>query len=426
MKIIKHNQDSHITVGIDIGSQNIMCAIGLVDDDRKAIKLLASSKIDSSGTRRGIITNRDELIKKLEVLLNDCEKMADKKISNAILSITGEHVRCLNTQAAIALNRNNGGNQGNSLGRGIRSEDISQVLDQAQAVSLPSDRDILHTLPQEYLVDTLEEITNPIGMTGRRLEGRVHLVTAATTAMNNLVSCVEELGISVEGLVFQPLAAGLATLKKDEMELGVTLVEIGATTTNISVYHKSAVRHSAIVPVGSASITNDIALMLQISIDEAEKIKLKYASAESSMSSPELCIDLSHTNNELSRKVSEEEVSKYVEARMLEIFHLVLREISRADIKDPLTYGIVLTGGGSLLRNIIPLAEKTLGVKVRMGYPLKIIGNKEFADGPNHATIMGLLLWPLFAKDHMHISNTTNGGFRNLINKIKHTIDNMF
>jgi cell division protein FtsA len=144
------------------------------------------------------------------------------------------------------------------------------------------------------------------------------------------------------------------------------------------------------------------------------------------MSSPELCIDLSHTNNELSRKVSEEEVSKYVEARMLEIFHLVLREISRADIKDPLTYGIVLTGGGSLLRNIIPLAEKTLGVKVRMGYPLKIIGNKEFADGPNHATIMGLLLWPLFAKDHMHISNTTNGGFRNLINKIKHTIDNMF
>jgi cell division protein FtsA len=263
-------------------------------------------------------------------------------------------------------------------------------------------------------------------MTGRRLEGRVHLVTAATTAMNNLVSCVEEIGITVEGLVFQPLAAGLSTLKKDEMELGVTLVEIGSTTTNIAVYHKSAVRHSAIIPVGSASITNDIALMLQISIDEAEKIKLKYASAVSNMSSSDLRIELSNSNDELSRSITEKEVSKYVEARMLEIFQLVLREISRADIKDPLTYGIVLTGGGSLLRNIIPLAEKSFGVKVRKGYPIKINGNKEFADGLNHATIMGLLLWPLFAKDHMHISNTNNGSFKKFFNKIKHTIENMF
>lgn len=426
MRIIKNNQDNQLTVGIDIGSENIMCAIGLIDNDTKIIKLLASSKIESSGMKRGIITNRDELIKKLEVLLNDCEKMANRKVSNAILSITGEHVRCINTQAAIALNRSNAGNQGNSHGRNIKNEDVLQVLDLAQAVSLPSDRDILHTLPQEYLVDTLEEITNPIGMTGRRLEGRVHLVTAATTAMSNLVSCVEELGITVEGLVFQPLAAGLSTLKKDEMELGVTLVEIGSTTTNLSVYHKSAVRHSAIIPVGSASITNDIALMLQISINEAEKIKFKYASAVSNMSSSDLRIELSNSNEELSRSITEEEVSKYVEARMLEIFQLVLREISRADIKDPLTYGIVLTGGGSLLRNIIPLAEKSFGVKVRKGYPIRINGNEEFADGPNHATIMGLLLWPLFAKDHMHISNTNNGSFKNFLDKIKHTIENMF
>ena len=426
MNIIKNNQDSKLTVGIDIGSKNIMCAIGAINNDTKTIKLLASSKIESSGMKKGIITNRDELIKKLEVLLNDCEKMANKKVSNAILSITGEHIRCLNTQAAIALNRSNTGNQGSSHGRDIRNEDVLQVLDLAQAVSLPSDRDILHTLPQEYLVDTLEEITNPVGMTGRRLEGRVHLVTASTTAMNNLVSCVEEIGITVEGLVFQPLAAGLSTLKKDEMELGVTLVEIGSTTTNISVYHKSAVRHSAIIPVGSASITNDIALMLQISINEAEKIKLKYASAVSNMSSSELRIELSNSSEELSRSIAEEEVSKYVEARMLEVFQLVLREISRADIKDPLTYGIVLTGGGSLLRNIIPLAEKSFRVKIRKGYPIRINGNEEFADGPNHATIMGLLLWPLYARDHMHISNTNNGGFKNFLDKIKHTIENMF
>lgn len=425
MSIINNSPDNQINVGIDIGSEIIRCAIGSINHEEKRIKLLGTSSIKSAGMKRGVITDRDELIKKLEIVLNEAETMADRKVRNAIISITGEHIRCLNTQAAIALHGNNN-SQGGNPGRVIKNEDVFQVLNLAQAISLPADRDILHTLPQEYLVDTLEEITNPIGMSGRRLEGRVHLVTAATTAMNNLVSCVEELGIVVDGLVFQPLASGLATLKKDEIELGVTLVEIGATTTNISVYNKSAVKHSAIIPVGSSSITNDIALMLQVSIEEAEKIKLKYASASASMSSSDLKISLSNGSTELERTIPERDVSRYVEARMLEIFQMVLREISRADIKDPLTYGIVLTGGGSLLRNIIPLAEKSLGVKVRKGIPLKIDGIKEFADDSNHATIMGLLLWPLYAKDHTHNSNTSNKGLKSLIEKIKHTIENMF
>ena len=166
--------------------------------------------------------------------LTEAELMANMKVTSAILSITGDHIRCLNTQAAIALNRTSAGT-GGIMERVINETDIFQVLDLAQAVSLPIDRDILHTLPQEYLVDTLEEIKNPIGMTGRRLEGRVHLVTAATTGMNNLVNCVEELGITVAGLVFQPLASAMATLRGDEIELGVTLVEIGSSSTNIAV-----------------------------------------------------------------------------------------------------------------------------------------------------------------------------------------------
>ena len=425
MNLMTNTQDNKITVGLDIGSETIRCAIGQLDQETKKIKLLGISSTRSAGMRRGVITNRDELIEKLELVLNNSELMANKKVTNAILSITGEHIRSLNTQAAIALNRKNG-NQGNNLERSINKNDLIQVLDLAQAISLPVDRDILHTLPQEYLVDTLEEITNPIGMTGRRLEGRVHLVTAATTAMNNLVSCVEEIGITVKGLVFQPLASGLSTLKKDEIELGVTLVEIGATTTNISVYHKSAVRHSAIIPIGSSSITNDIAVMLQVSIKEAEEIKIKYASAEASMSSDELKIDISNSDGQLERSIPENEVSKYVEARMQEILQMVLREISRADIKDPLTYGIVLTGGGAQLRNIIQLAEKAIGVKVREGKPLGIDGLQGIADGPSYATIMGLLLWPLYAQDHMNIRDSSNKGFNNIIEKIRNTIENMF
>jgi len=425
MNLIANNKENSITVGLDIGSSIIRCAIGQIDYESKRIKLLGISSIPSAGMKKGVITNRDELIQQLESVLNNAELMANKKVTNVILSITGEHIRCLNTQAAIALNRGNG-TQGNNLERAIKKEDLLQVLDLAQAVALPADRDILHTLPQEYLVDTLEEITNPIGMTGRRLEGRVHLVTAATTAMNNLVSCVEEIGITVEGLVFQPLASGLSTLKKDEIELGVTLVEIGATTTNISVYHKNAIRHSAIIPIGSSSITNDIAVMLQVSINEAENIKIKYASADASMSSDVLKIDITNSQEELERSIPENEVSKYVEARMQEIFQMVLKEISRADIKDPLTYGIVLTGGGALLRNIIPLAEKSIGVKVREGRPLKIDGIKDIADSPINATIMGLLLWPLYAKDHTQIRQSNNRSFKNIIERIRHTIENMF
>lgn len=425
MSPIGNGHDHQITVGLDIGSSTITCAIGQVIPAAKRIKLLGIASVAAAGIRRGVITNRDELIEKLDKVMTDAELMANTKVTSAILSITGEHIRCLNTQAAIALNRVNGA-PGGIVGRAIHDGDISQVLDLAQAVSLPVDRDILHTLPQEYLVDTLEEIKNPVGMTGRRLEGRVHLVTAATTAMNNLVSCAEELGITVDGLVFQPLASALATLQEDEMELGVTLVEIGSSTTNIAVYHDSAVRHSAIIPIGASSITNDIAVMLQVSVNEAEKIKMKYASAQSSMSSEKLEIDLPAQAGQLQRSISEQEVSRYVEARMQEIFQMIIREISRADIKDPLTYGLVMTGGGAQLRNIAPLAENSIGVKVRQGKSIRIDGAQDIADGPSHATAMGLLLWPLYATDHVRLQQPKNRGFKGLIEKIRHTIEDMF
>ncbi len=425
MSPIVNGQDYRLVVGLDIGSANITCSVGQANTSTNSIKLRAISSISSSGIKRGVITNRNALIDTLENVINDAERMANVKITNTILSITGEHIRSLNTQAAIPLNRINGVKGGISE-RAINDTDIFQVLDLAQAVSLPIDRDILHTIPQEYLVDTLDEIKDPLGMTGRRLEGRVHLVTAATTAITNLVSCVEELGITVDGLVFQPLAAALATLKNDEMELGITLVDIGSTTTSVAVYYAGTVQHSATIPLGSSSITNDIAVMLQLSVADAEIIKMKYASAKSSMSSSELEIELPSKNGGLKRSVPEQEVSSYVEARMEEIFQMVIREISRADIKDPLTYGIVVTGGGAELRNIISLAENSMGVKVRKGKPINIDGAQDIADGPRHSTAMGLLLWPLFSTDHIQMEKPKNRSFKGLIEKIRHTIEEMF
>ena len=376
MKIMPNKNTQQITVGIDIGSSKICCAIGQVNIENNKIKLLGLATTKSRGIKRGVITDRDKLIETIEKVLTDAEIMGNIKITSSYLSITGEHIRSINTQAAIALNRVNGA-AGNIMERSIEQADIFQVLDLAQAVSLPVDKDILHTIPQEYVVDTLEEIKNPQGMMGRRLEARVHLVTAASTAINNLISCVEELGITVDGLVFQPIASALAALEDDEMDLGVTLVELGSNTTNIAVYHGSALRHSATIPIGSASITNDIAVMLQITKKEAEKIKINYASALSSMSSNQLNIKY-HPNRESEEKtISEQEVSQYVEARMQEILQMIIKEISRADIKDPLTYGIVMTGGGAELRNISSLIEHNLNVKVRKGKPKKIDGALE-------------------------------------------------
>ena len=425
MKIIPNKNTQQITVGIDIGSFKICCAIGQVNIQNNKIKLLGLATTKSRGIKRGVITDRDKLIETIEKVLTDAEIMGDIKITSSYLSITGEHIRSINTQAAIALNRVNGA-AGNIMERSIEQADIFQVLNLAQAVSLPVDKDILHTIPQEYVVDTLEEIKNPQGMMGRRLEARVHLVTAASTAINNLISCVEELGITVDGLVFQPIASALAALESDEMDLGVTLVELGSNTTNIAVYHGSALRHSATIPIGSASITNDIAVMLQITKKEAEKIKINYASALSSMSSNQLDIKY-HPNRESEEKtISEQEVSQYVEARMQEILQMIIKEISRADIKDPLTYGIVMTGGGAELRNISSLVEDNLNVKVRKGKPKKIDGALEIANNPQFTTVLGLLLWPVFSSDHVQLNVQNIGGFKNFIKKIRHTIEDMF
>ena len=224
--------------------------------------------------------------------MNEAEIMAGKKINSAFMSLTGDHVRGINTQGAVALNRNN--TNGTIDNNSITQKDINHVLELTQGVALPPDRDILHTIPQEFIVDTLEQIDNPIGLSGRRLEGHVHLVTAATTAMKNLVESAEEVGIQINGLVFKPLAAAASTLTKDETKLGVSLIDIGSTTTGVAIYNDGAIRHSAVIPIGSASITNDIAVMLRISIEEAEEIKIKYASAKASLSSSKLVLSLIH------------------------------------------------------------------------------------------------------------------------------------
>ena len=417
MKKLNRNQDHNIQVGIDVGSSKFCCAIGEIIPSDQNVKLLGVGSSLSTGIKKGSIIHRDKIIEEMEKAINDAEIMADIKVDRAWLSISGEHIRGINTQGAIAIQKP--GQSPLGTDQEIQKEDVQKVLELAKAISFPMDRDILHTLPQEYIIDTMNGIEDPVGMSGRRLEGKVHLVTVATSAATNFINCAEELGISVEGLVFQGLASSIATIDKDEKELGVAVIDIGAGTTDIVVYLEGGIRHTGVIPIGSDSITNDIAVMLQIGKQEAEEIKLKYGSAKASMASPELEFDLPVKNGGISRKISEHELSRYVEARMTEILQLISREISRADIQQKLIYGLVFTGGGAQLSNLAALSEEILSLRSRIGVPKGISGVTDVASTPYYAAAIGLLFWPLNFQDAQQIISPFGGvTVKNVANNI--------
>jgi cell division protein FtsA len=400
MKKMNRTQRGNIQVGIDLGSSKICCVIAEVDSIACKIKLLGIGSVPSEGLSRASIVHRDRVITQLELAIHEAETMADIKVEHSWLIVSGEHIRGINTQGAIAINQQ-GKNSPAVSEQEIRQEDVFKVLELARAISFPIDREILHILPQEYLVDTMNRIQNPVGISGRRLEAKVHLVTVASSTATNLTNCVNELGIEVDGLVYQGIASALSTLDVDEKDLGVALVDIGSDVTDVTVYHENGIRHSGVIPLGSDTITNDIAVMLQISKADAEKIKIKYGSAKSSMASPDLEFDIPVKNGGMSRKISEHELARYIEARMVENLQYVAREISRADVQEKLTYGVVLTGGGSELANLAVLAEETLGMRARIGRPKGISGVVDIAGEPRYAASLGLLQWTLTHDDHL-------------------------
>lgn len=415
MKNTRPNK-ANIHTGIDIGSAKIRCAIIETDIVKNTNKLLGIGSSDSTGISRGSITSREKFLEEMEKALVEAEKMSNIKVEHVWLSVSGEHIRGINTQGAIAIEGKSSSSSANKLNK-IDENDVKRVMEMAKAISFPTDREILHILPQEYVVDAMDNIKDPIGMSGRRLEARVHLVTVITSAATNLVDCAEELGLIVKGLAFQGLAAGIATIDSDERDMGVVLVDIGSKTTDVTIFYEGGVRHTGVLPIGADSVTNDIAVMLRITKNEAERIKLKYGSAKASMASPELQIEI--TNNESGKptKVSEHELSRYMEARMVEIYQLIGREISRTDCYSKLTYGLVITGGGALLPNIAVLGEEILGMRVRIGAPRDITSAIDITNSPQLSSVIGLALWTSKSDDIL-LDEPIRFGAKHLIGKI--------
>jgi len=405
---------SDIFTGIDIGSANIRCAILDYNATENKNAILGIGSAQSTGIKSGNIVSRDKLIEDIEKALTEAEKMANKKVETVWLSVSGEHIRGINTQGAIAID---GSNSENGETNKIDEDDVKKVLDLAKGISFPADREILHVLPQEYVVDVMEKIKEPVGISGRRLEARVHLVTVTSSAATNLINCVEDLGLNVGGLVFEGLASGVATLDDDEKDMGVASVNIGSRTTDVTIYFEGGVHHTGVIPIGSESITNDIAVMLNISRNEAERIKLKYGSAKASLASSELLVEIKNNSSTKPIQVSENELSQYIEARMVEIFQLIGRELSRTDLFTKLAYGLVITGGGALLPNIAVLGEEILGMRVRVGAPRGVSSSIDISNSPQLSSAIGLALWNNNSDDIV-FDESTHIGIKDLFEKI--------
>tara|TARA_Y100000590_G_scaffold466572_1_gene642467 strand:+ start:522 stop:1790 length:1269 start_codon:yes stop_codon:yes gene_type:complete len=408
-------QERGIAVGLDIGTTKVCSIIAQSDSNGGDMKLLGAGVAPSRGVKKGTVVDIDATIQAIEEAVQKAETMADVKVTDAQVGISGEHIRGLNTQGAIAISKNG---HPVTYEDEIRRSDIERVLEMARAVSFPVDREILHILPQEFLVDNQGGIKNPLGMVGRRLEARVHLVTGATSAAKNITKCVEEAGLMVKGFTYQPLASGEAVLEPHEKELGVVLVDIGGGTTDICVYFEGEIRHSAVVAIGGDSISNDIAMMTQVSLEDSEEIKTRYGSAKAAMASTDLDFELPHQADETPRKASEHEVSRYVEARMTEIFQMVRREIDRADIDAPVSLGAVLTGGGALLKNCASLGEEILDAQVKIGIPKGLSGVVDVAASPIYATAIGLVQQPSSKKHEFKFAGTNGAGVGKLVKNI--------
>jgi cell division protein FtsA len=371
---------SELVVGLDIGTTKIVCLVGEVAAESGLIDIIGIGVQPSRGLRKGVVINIDATVASIRRAVEEAELMAGCEISSVYAGIAGGHIRGFNSQGVVAVKD-----------KEVRQGDIARVLDAARAINIPQDREILHVLPQEYIIDEQDGIREPLGMSGVRLEAKVHIVTAAVSSAQNIIKCCARTGLSVADIVLEPLASAEAVLADEEKELGVALVDIGGGTTDVAIFSAGAIQHTSVIPLGGNHLTNDIAVGLRTPMQEAERIKIKYGSAQTALLDKDETIEVPSVGGRAPRVLSRRILSEIVEPRVEELFQLVHREIQKAGQEDLLASGVVLTGGSTLLQGMPELAEEVLGLPVRRGLPRGVGGLVDVVNSPQHATAVGLL-----------------------------------
>jgi cell division protein FtsA len=371
--------DKDVIVGLDIGTSKVLSLVGeIMPDD--SIEVIGMGSQPSRGLKKGVVVNIESTVQSIQRAVEEAELMADCEINSVYAGIAGSHVRSLNSHGVVAI-RN----------REVTQADVEQVIEAAKAVAIPADQRILHVLPQEFIVDGQEGIRDPIGMSGVRLEAKIHIVTGADSAAQNIVKCVQRCGLNVEDVVLEQLASSLAVLTDDERELGVCLVDVGGGTTDIAVFCGGAIRHTAVIPIAGDQVTNDIAVSMRTPTQYAEDIKLRYACALSQLANPDESIEVPSVGDRPARRLARQTLAEIVEPRYEELFNLIREELRRSGFEELIAAGLVLTGGSARMEGAIELAEEIFHVPVRLGLPTQVEGLGDVIRNPIYSTGVGLL-----------------------------------
>lgn len=381
-------KDKYI-VGLDIGTTKICVLVAELREDG-AIDITGVGSCDSKGLRKGVIINVDPTVECIKKVIEEAELMAGINIEEAHVGIAGEHIMGSNSRGMISVS---------SKDHVISRDDINRVIEAAKTIPIPADKDVLHVLPQEFMVDGQSEINDPMGMSGNRLEVNVHIVTCGTTQLQTLLTCVNRAGIEVVDTVLQPLASSEAVLTPDEKDLGVALIDIGGGTTDLAVFEKHSLWHSFIKSIGGDHFTNDIAIGLRTPIGEAEKIKKKYGCALSSLIQDDETIEVPSVGGRKSRYMSRQILSEIIQPRAEELLGIMREEVERMGFNRSLNSGIVLTGGGSLLEGMVEIAERIFDLPVRIGKPSGVGGLSDVVNSPIFSTAVGLIIYGYRTRD---------------------------
>ncbi|MCY4014080.1 MAG: cell division protein FtsA [Gammaproteobacteria bacterium] len=375
------NEQSRRIVGLDIGTSKVAAVVGEQAPGGE-LEVIGIGSHPSHGLRKGVVVNIESTVQSIQRAVEEAELMVGGEIESVYAGIAGSHVRGMNSHGIVAVRD-----------REVYPQDIERVIDAAQAVAIPADQKLLHVLPQEYLVDSQEGVKEPLGMSGVRLEAKVHLVHCAANAVQNVEKCIERCGLVVDDIILEQLASSYATLSDDERNLGVCLVDIGGGTTDIAVFTDGAIRHTSVIPIAGDQVTNDIAMTLRTPTPHAEEIKVKWACALTQLAKPTETIRVPGVGDRPPRELSRQTLAEVVESRYEELFRLVQRELQRSGFEQLIASGVVLTGGAAKMEGVVELAEEVFHMPVCLAVPSSVAGLTDIVRNPIYATGVGLLMY---------------------------------
>lgn len=392
--------ERNVIVGLDIGTSKVAAIVGEVNENGE-VEVIGIGSTPSRGLKKGVVINLESTVNSIQRAIEEAELMAGCEITSVYAGIAGSHIKSLNSHGIVAIRD-----------KEVSQYDIDRVIDSARAVAIPADQKIIHILPQEFIIDLQAGIKEPIGMSGIRLEAKVHMVTGSVSAAQNIIKCIRRCDLDVDDIVLEQLASCSSVLTEDEKELGVCLIDIGGGTTDIAIFSHGAIKHTAVIPIAGDQVTNDVAVALRTPTQNAEEIKRIHACALTQLADANEMIDVASIGDRPSRKISKQNLAEIIEPRYEELMLLVQAELRRSGYEGLITAGIILTGGSSKVTGLVELAEEIFHMPVRLGVPQHVIGLTDVVQNPVHSTGVGLLL---YGRDHLasgdHLVETGEGLF---------------